>query len=66
MISPGSSRSAYSDRTEDVRFFIAGLLATVVMAGAIYLCFSYSDRVEAARGPSRLSLRGFIGFAILA
>jgi hypothetical protein len=66
MISLGLSRSAYSDHAEDVRFFIASLLATVVMAGAIYLRFSHSDRVGAARGPSRLSLRGFIGFAILA
>jgi len=45
MISLGLSRSAYSDVTENVRFFLASLVATVVMAAIIYVCFAYSDRV---------------------
>lgn len=52
MISLGLSRSAYSDARDDVRFFIASLFATVVMAAAIYVCFAYSDRVERLLGSS--------------
>ena len=50
MISLGLSRSAYSDFAEDFRFFVASLLATVVMAAAIYVCFAYSDQVERLLG----------------
>lgn len=68
MISLGLSRSAYSDHAEDLRFFIASLLATVVMAGAIYLCFSYSDRVERLLGGSgtdiAVRLSAFILFCL--
>ena len=52
MISLGLSRSAYSDFTEDFRFFVASLLATAVMAAAIYVCFAYSDQVERLLGRS--------------
>ena len=52
MISLGLSRSAYSDLTEDFRFFLASLLATVVIAAAIYVCFAYSDRAERLLGSS--------------
>ena len=50
MISLGLSRSAYSDYTQDIQFVVASLLATVVMAAAIYVCFAYSDRVERLLG----------------
>ncbi len=46
MISLGLSRAAYSDHTQNFRFVVASLLATVAMAAAIYGCFAYSDRVE--------------------
>ena len=52
MISLGLSRSAYSDYTQDLGFFLASLLATIVMAAAIYICFAYSDRVERLLGGS--------------
>jgi len=52
MISLGLSRSAYSNVTEDVRFFLASLVATVVMAAMIYVCFAYSDRIERLLGGS--------------
>jgi multiple antibiotic resistance protein len=50
MISLGLSRSAYSDFREDLQFFIASLLATIVIALTIYVCFAYSDRVERMLG----------------
>jgi multiple antibiotic resistance protein len=68
MISLGLSRSAYSDFTEDFRFFVASLLATVVMAAAIYVCFAYSDRVERLLGRSgtniAVRLSAFILFCL--
>ena len=45
MISLGLSRSAYSGHREDFEFFVSGLLATLTIAGAIYLCFAFSDWV---------------------
>lgn len=50
MISLGLSRSAYSDNGQDLQFFAASLLATMVIALAIYVCFAYSDRVERVLG----------------
>ena len=68
MISLGLSRSAYSDSTEDFRFFVASLLATLVMAAAIYVCFAYSDRVERLLGSSgtdiAVRLSAFILFCL--
>jgi len=68
MISLGLSRSAYSDHGEDLRFFVASLLATVVMAAAIYVCFAYSDRVERLLGSSgtdiAVRLSAFILFCL--
>jgi multiple antibiotic resistance protein len=68
MISLGISRSAYSDFTRDLEFFVAGLLATGVMAIAIYGCFAYSDRVERllGRGGTDIAVRlsAFILFCL--
>jgi multiple antibiotic resistance protein len=50
MISLGLSRSAYSDVGQDLQFFVATLLATLVIALTIYLCFAYSDRVQRGLG----------------
>jgi len=50
MISLGLSRSAYSDGGQDLQFFVATLLATLVIALTIYLCFAYSDRVQRGLG----------------
>jgi multiple antibiotic resistance protein len=65
MISLGLSRSAYSDYREDFRFFIASLLATVVMAAAIYVCFAYSDRVERLLGRSGTDIAARLSAFIL-
>ena len=50
MISLGLSRSAYSDGGQDLQFFVATLLATLVIALTIYICFAYSDRVQRGLG----------------
>jgi multiple antibiotic resistance protein len=50
MISLGLSRSAYSGHREDFEFFISGLLATMTIAVAVYLCFAFSDRVAKVLG----------------
>jgi multiple antibiotic resistance protein len=50
MISLGLSRSAYSGHRADLEFFISGLLATLTIAAAIYLCFSFSDWIAKVLG----------------
>jgi multiple antibiotic resistance protein len=55
MISLGLSRSAYSDFSQDSRFsdlgfVVASLLAAVVIALVIYVCFAYSHQVERMLG----------------
>ncbi|MBR0695530.1 MarC family protein [Bradyrhizobium lablabi] len=68
MISLGLSRSAYSDYTADLGFFLASMLATMVIAAAIYTCFAYSDRVERLLGGSgtdiAVRLSAFILFCL--
>jgi multiple antibiotic resistance protein len=68
MISLGLSRSAYSSLEGDIHFFIAGLLATAVMAATIYLCFAFSDRMEKVlgRGGTDIAVRlsAFILFCL--
>ena len=49
MISVGLSRSAYSDG-RILPFLVAVLLATMVIALMIYICFAYSDRVPRLLG----------------
>lgn len=50
MVSLGLSRAAYSDYGQDFNFLLAGLLATVVIAAAIYVCFAFSDWLEKVLG----------------
>jgi multiple antibiotic resistance protein len=50
MISLGLSRSAYSDYTENLRFLLASLLATIVIAVVIYVCFAFSGWVARVLG----------------
>ena len=49
MISVGLSRSVYSDG-RIIPFLVAVLLATMVIALMIYICFAYSDRVPRLLG----------------
>ena len=68
MISLGISRSAYSDFTRDLEFFVASLPAAGIMAITIYGCFAYSDRVERllGRGGTDIAVRlsAFILFCL--
>ena len=68
MISLGLSRSAHSDSAQNLQFIAASLLAAVVMAAAIFLCFAYSDRVERLLGRSgtdiAVRLSAFILFCL--
>jgi len=68
MISLGLSRSAYSDHSQDLKFFGAAILAAMVMAVAICVCFAYSDRVERmlGRGGTDIAVRlsAFILFCL--
>jgi multiple antibiotic resistance protein len=68
MISLGLSRTAYSNYAQDLRFFIASLLATFVMATLIYACFAYSNWIEQVlgRGGTEIAVRlaAFILFCL--
>ena len=68
MISLGLSRAAYSDYSHDFRFFIASLLATIVMAMLVYVCFAYSNWIERVlgRGGTEIAVRlsAFILFCL--
>jgi multiple antibiotic resistance protein len=50
MVSLGLSRAAYSDYGQDFSFLLSGLLVTVVIAAAIYVCFAFSDWLERMLG----------------
>jgi multiple antibiotic resistance protein len=68
MISLGFSRAAYSDHAQDFRFFVASLLATIVMAIMIYVCFAYSTWIQRVlgRGGTEIAVRlsAFILFCL--
>jgi multiple antibiotic resistance protein len=68
MISLGLSRSAYSNNAADLRFFLAGLFATIAMALMIYVCFAYSNWIERVlgRGGTEIAVRlsAFILFCL--
>ncbi|HEX5212191.1 MAG TPA: MarC family NAAT transporter [Pseudolabrys sp.] len=68
MISLGLSRSAYSDHTQDFRFLLAGLFATIAMAVMVYACFAYSHWIERVlgRGGTDIAVRlsAFILFCL--
>jgi len=68
MVSLGLSRSPSSDLSQDFRYVVADLLAAIVIAGTIYFCFAYSDRVERMLGQGgtdiMVRLSSFIVFCI--
>jgi multiple antibiotic resistance protein len=45
VISLGLSRASYTSSTDEILFVLASLLAVVVIALTIFLCFAYADRV---------------------
>ena len=50
MVSLGLSRASYSDYGHDLDFVLSGILATIVIAAAIYVCFAFSDWLERVLG----------------
>ena len=68
MISLGLSRSAYVDPRAEFAFLIGGLLATLTIAAAIYLCFHFADWVSKVlgRGGTDIAVRlsAFILFCL--
>ena len=50
MISLGLSQTAYSDYTHEFQFLFASLLAAIVIAAGIYVCFAFSDWVARVLG----------------
>ena len=49
-VSDYSRGKPYSDNSHVFQFFVAGFLAIIIIALAIYVCFAYSDRVERVLG----------------
>jgi multiple antibiotic resistance protein len=68
LVSLGLTRVSYGNSPEYVKFFISGLLATMTIALAVYLCFSFSDWVEKVlgRGGTDIAVRlsAFILFCL--
>ena len=68
MISLGLTRGGYGSNPEHIEFFISGLLATLTIAVAVYLCFSFSDWVAKVlgRGGTDIAVRlsAFILFCL--
>ena len=68
VISLGLSRSSYTNSTDAILFVLASLLAVVVIAITIFLCFAYADRVQRLLGPGgtdiAVRLSAFILFCL--
>ena len=68
MISLGLSKVAYTNSTDELLFVLASLLAVVVIAVTIFLCFAYADRIQRLLGPGgtdiAVRLSAFILFCL--
>jgi multiple antibiotic resistance protein len=68
VISLGLSRASYTNSTDEILFVLASLLAVVVIALTIFLCFAYADRVQRLLGPGgtdiAVRLSAFILFCL--
>ena len=67
VISLGLSRTSYTT-TDEIFFILVSLLAIVVIAAIIFLCFAYADRIERLLGPGgtdiAVRLSAFILFCL--
>src|SRR5262245_40515537 len=67
-ISLGLSRASYTNSTDEILFMLASLLAVIVIAVCIFLCFAYADRVQRLLGPGgtdiAVRLSAFILFCL--
>lgn len=68
VISLGLSRASYTSSSDEILFVLASLLAVVVIALTIFLCFAYADRVQRLLGPGgtdiAVRLSAFILFCL--
>jgi multiple antibiotic resistance protein len=68
VISLGLSRASYTNPTDEIVFVLASLLAIVLIAITIFLCFAYGDRIERLLGPAgtdiAVRLSAFILFCL--
>jgi multiple antibiotic resistance protein len=68
VISLGLSKVAYTNSTDELLFVLASLLAVVVIAVTIFLCFAYADRIQRLLGPGgtdiAVRLSAFILFCL--
>jgi multiple antibiotic resistance protein len=68
VISLGLSRASYTDSTDEMLFVLASLLAVIVIAVCIFVCFAYADRVQRLLGPGgtdiAVRLSAFILFCL--
>ena len=68
MISLGFGRSGLASAYEEVRYVVMVLLAAIVIAASIYICFAYADRVQKLLGRAgtdiAVRLSAFILFCI--
>src|SRR6476469_3465080 len=68
VISLGLSRTSYTNETDEILFVLASLLAIVLIAITIFLCFAYGDRIERLLGPAgtdiAVRLSAFILFCL--
>jgi multiple antibiotic resistance protein len=68
VISLGLSKVAYTNSADEMLFVLASLLAVVVIAVTIFLCFAYADRVQRLLGPGgtdvAVRLSAFILFCL--
>jgi multiple antibiotic resistance protein len=68
VISLGLSRASYTHSADEILFVLASLLAVVVIAIIIFLCFAYADRIQRLLGPGgtdiAVRLSAFILFCL--
>jgi multiple antibiotic resistance protein len=64
----GLSRASYTNSMDEIVFVLASLLAVVVIAVTIFVCFAYADRVQRLLGPGgtdiAVRLSAFILFCL--
>jgi multiple antibiotic resistance protein len=68
VISLGLTKASYTNSTDEILFILASLLAVVLIAITIFLCFAYADRIQRLLGPAgtdiAVRLSAFILFCL--
>lgn len=68
VISLGLSRGSYSSSADEAMLVLSTILAVLVIAAVVYVCFAYADRVQRLLGPGgtdvAVRLSAFILFCL--